>query len=298
MLQYRPTNWLRLLLASQGSFSPGVTRRVLVFGLVGCGVYLADRTGHRVRLPFALYEVAGAVLALVLAFRTNTGYSRFWEGRSLWGSIVNNTRNLARIVKTYARSEPAVAHEVAVWCVMFAHASRLSLRSEPVFPDALRLLPESSARALAHTKHPALCAASELSSRIALLLEKGALEPRIAQIAEERVTNLIDCLGGSEKILKTPTPFSLVVLMERFIAVFLATLPFSLVGRIGVFTPLLTMAIAYPLLMIDAVGGELDEPFGHNPNDLPLTRICATIERNLLTDQTDMDEHADTLELH
>lgn len=293
MLQYRNSNWLRLLLASRGSFSPGVPRRVLAFGFVGLLAYFGDRAGHRVRLPFAMYEVAGAVLALVLAFRANTGYGRFWEGRSLWGSIVNNTRNIARIAKVYARKEPEIAQEVATWCVMFAHAARLGLRSEPVLPDASRLLNEEDAKCISQSSHPALYAASQLSDRVARLLEKGTIDTRIAQLAEEKISGLVDNLGGSEKILKTPTPLGLVVLMQRFIAIFLATFPFSLVGRVGVFTPLVTMAVAYPLLMVDALGGELDDPFGHNPNDLPLSRICATIERNLLTDTYDSDDNAD-----
>ncbi len=291
MLLYRSNNWLRVLLASRGSFSPGVPWRVLAFGVVGVGVYFSDQAGHRVRLPFAMYEVAGAVLALVLAFRANTGYQRFWEGRGLWGSIVNNTRNIARIAKVYARKEPEIAREIAVWCVMFAHASRLGLRSEPVLPDATRLLSAADAQTLAQSSHPALYAASQLSDRVTKLLEKGAIDVRIAQLVEEKISGLVNDLGGSEKILKTPTPLGLVVLMQRFIALFLATFPFSVVGRVGLLTPLVTMAVAYPLLMVDALGGELDYPFGHHPNDLPLSRICSTIEHNLITDGYDADDN-------
>ena len=104
----------------------------------------------------------------------------------------------------------------------------------------------------------------------------------MASRAEDQVNVLVNSLGGCERIAKTPTPLGYVLLIQRFLVVYLATLPLGLVGALGVLTPLVCMIVAYPVLMIEALGRELDDPFGHEPNDIALTRICDTIERDLL----------------
>ncbi|MGK3965187.1 bestrophin family protein [Sorangium sp. So ce118] len=282
MIPYARRDWLYLLVSPRGSFSPGVMRRVLAFGVIAAALWLADRYVPRVGLSIGFYEVAGAVIALILAFRTNTSYNRFWEGRTLWGSIVNASRNITRIVSAHAAVEPAVAREFAVWVVVFVHATRRSLRGQSERPEIERLLPAAQLEALKAHAHPPLHAAQQLSERLAAFGRAGSLERNMAACAEEELNVLVNCLGGCERILKTPTPLGYVLLLRRGVALYLATLPLALVNSLGFMTPIVTMMVAYPVLMIEALGEELDDPFGHEPNDLPLTRVCDTIERNLL----------------
>ncbi|KYF77641.1 hypothetical protein BE11_34740 [Sorangium cellulosum] len=282
MIPYTRRDWLHLLVSPHGSLSPGVMRRVLVFGAIAAALWLADRYIPRVGLSIGFYEVAGAVVALILAFRTNTAYNRFWEGRTLWGSIVNASRNITRIVSAHAAVDPAAARELAVWVVVFVHAARRSLRGQTERPEIQRLLSAEQAEAMAAHDHPPLHAAQQISERIAAFARAGSLERNMAVCAEEELNTLVNCLGGCERILKTPTPLGYVLLLRRGVALYLATLPLALIDAIGFMTPIVTMMVAYPVLMIEALGGELDDPFGHEPNDLPLTRICDTIERNLL----------------
>jgi putative membrane protein len=282
MIPYTTRKWLHLLVSPRGSFSPGVMRRVLAFGVIAVALWLANKLYHRVSLSIGLYEIAGAVIALILAFRTNTAYDRFWEGRTLWGSIVNASRNIPRIVGEHASVDPSAVRELAVWVVVFAHTSRRSLRCQTALPEVERLLPADQFEALAAHPHPPLHAAQQISARIAGFARAGTLERNIAVRAEEEVCVLVNCLGGCERILKTPTPLGYVLLLQRGVALYLATLPLALIDALGGMTPVVTMMVAYPILMIEALGGELDDPFGHEPNDLPLTRICDTIERNLL----------------
>ena len=108
--------------------------------------------------------------------------------------------------------------------------------------------------------------------------------------AQQLVANLVDCIGGCDRIAGTPIPIGHVLLIERFLAVYLATLPFMLVTRIEALTPIATMAIAYPLLLLDALGAELESPFGHEPNHLPLTRICARLHTELLGEAPEPSE--------
>lgn len=282
MLPYGKQDWFHMLVSPRGSFSPGLPRRVAAFGGIAFATWLGHRFDSRFQLTVGLYEVAGAVIALILAFRTNTSYNRFWEGRTLWGGIVNASRNLSRIVSTHAKVDPHAAREFDTWVVVFAHASRRSLRDEPERPEIDRLLAEETAVPIASHPHLPMLAAAQLSNRIAAMARTGALDPMMAARAEEEVCALINLIGGCERILKTPTPLGYVLLLRRCVALYLATLPLAMVRELGVITPLVTMMVAYSVLMIEALGQELDDPFGHDPNDLPLSRICDTIERNLL----------------
>ncbi len=296
MLPYARNDWLHILVSPRGSLSPGVLRRVLVFGAIATLIWLGHRWHGRVSLSIGLYETAGAVIALVLAFRTNTAYARFWEGRILWGSIVNASRNLARLVEAHVRPEPVETRAFAVWVVAFAHAARRTLRGEIERPEIERLLPGDAFASLTAHPNPALHAASQVSAHLAAMVRDGRLEANMASRAETQVNTLVDCLGGCERIHKTPTPLGYIMLIERCVALYLGSLPLALVEEIGALTPLVTMMVAYPVLMIEAIGRELDDPFGHEPNDLPLTRICDTIERDLLGSSSQMLVMASTYE--
>lgn len=273
--------------------SPGLGRRVLLnrsvvlktmlYGSIGAAVVGLDEAGARVHLPAGVHESAAAVIALMLAVRTNTGFARFWEGRTLWGAIVNTCRNLADISSCYVKDVTTdELRRFAAWIVTFAWVTRRRLRGQGAWPEVERLLTEGDYSLLQAAEHPSLRASRMLSTTVAGWLNEGRVDPQIAQRAQTLIGGLVDSLGGCERIAKTPSPFGHVLLMERFIALYLATLPFMLVTRIELLTPLATMLIAYPVLLLDSLGASLDDPFGHAPSHLPLTRICLTIERDLL----------------
>lgn len=278
VIPYQRRDWLRVLVAPHGSLSPGVMYRVVAFGAIAMAAWYLDREGASVRLPIGLHEIIGAIIALILALRTNTAYNRFWEGRTLWGAIVNSCRNVTRIVEQHARVDPDEMRVFAAYVALFAHATRRRLRQQPL-EEASRLLGDQG-EAIANAKHPALAVSNELSRRVAALAASGNLDRMMATQAEAQIVALVDYLGGCERISSAPTPLGYVLLMRRCIALFLATSPWALVEQLGGYTPILTVMIAYIVLMLEALANELDDPFGQDPNDLALTRICAVIERN------------------
>lgn len=282
MIPYSSRSWLRLLVTARGTFSRGVVLRVAFFGLVAIGVVVLDELGVRVHLPAGVHETSAAVVALILAFRTNTGYGRFWEGRSLWGAMVNASRNVVQIAKSHVQTEADDLRRFTTWIVVFAWVTRRRLRGERSWPEIERLLDPVDFAALTEAPHPSLFASRRASGMLARWIREERLNQMIAADAQRLVSSLVDSLGGCEKIAKTPTPLGHVLLMERFIALYLATLPFMLVTRIELLTPLATVLIAYPILLLDALGSSLDDPFGHDASHLPLTRICLTIEKDLL----------------
>lgn len=274
--------WFLYLLTGKGSSSPGVFSRLLVVGLISTVSYVASRYGYVVPLPVGPFEVGGAVVGLMLGFRANTGYNRYWEGRTLWGGIVNACRNLARQFRYHSFMTEAELRETSTWIVVFAHVTRRRLRLETQWPEIERLLSAEQSHAIHSAHHPALYAAGELSARVATLVREKKMDPMMAAPTEELISQLVDRLGGCERIFKTPTPPGFVLLIRRVIMLYLALLPLALLGRLGPLMPLVTVLVAYPILMLEAMGTELDDPFGHDANDLPLSRICETIERDVL----------------
>lgn len=283
MIRYSSRSWFRLLFSTRGSLSRGVALRVVAFGALAAAVVAVDELGVRVHLPAGVHETSAAVVALILAFRTNTGYNRFWEGRSLWGAIVNASRNLAQVAECHVKDPGGdEARTFATWIVVFAWVTRRRLRSEASWPEIERLLGADDFARLSAAPHPPLFAMRQISTTIARWSAEARIEPMMATQAQRLAAALVDSLGGCEKIAKTPTPLGHVLLMERFVAIYLATLPFMLVTRIERLTPIATVLIAYPILLLDSLGAALDDPFGHDPSHLPLTRICLTIEKDLL----------------
>lgn len=284
MIPPLPRSWLGVLVSPRGTLSSGVSVRMIFFACVALVVWGLNRAGyHRIRLPVGLHEVAGAVIALILAFRTNTAYNRFWEGRTLWGGVVNACRNLQRGLRHHAGLSDEENREASVWIVIFAHSMRRLLRSEQERPEITRLLSADDDKQLGQAPHQPLFAAARLSDLIVRLGQQGRLNPMMQRHNEALLATLVDYLGGCERIAKTPTPAGYVLLLERCIAFYIAAMPFALIEELGWLTIPVTMMVAYLVLMIEALGRELDDPFGHEPNDLPLSRICITIEQNLLS---------------
>ena len=205
MIPYNQRNWFHMLASTSGSLSQGVMPRLVAFGAIASIQWIAHRLNPRIALSVSVYEVAGAVIALILAFRTNRAYERFWEGRILWGSIVNASRNLVRIVSAHSPQEPEATRDFASWVVSFAHASRRSLRGERERPEIERLLSTDQFAALDSNHHPALYAAQRISASLAAFA-RGGLEANMASRAEDQVNVLVNSLGGCERIAKTPTP--------------------------------------------------------------------------------------------
>jgi putative membrane protein len=283
MIPYDRRAWVRLLFSPRGNLASAVGGKVLAFGALAVIVWAADRLFEfPVRLPVGFHEVAGIVIGLILAFRTNTAYSRFWEGRTLWGGIVNASRNLSRVVTGHGGLNAGEARELCVWIACFAHATRCRLRGLLEIVEVKSLLPPEDYRRLVTAPHPPLHCAGELTERITALAERRSLSEMMATLAEKQVISLVDCLGGCEKILRTPTPLAYVLLIERGVFLYLGTLPAGLLGRLGWLTPIVVMGVAYLVLMIETIGNELDNPFGTDAADIPLDHICADLTFNLL----------------
>lgn len=277
-------------LTLSGSATLKVAPDVLVFGglsalILVVALYIEHRFQIELGLAVAPFEIIGAALGLLLILRTNAGYDRWWEARKLWGGIVNQTRNLVISGLSYGPADKSWRDQLVRWAATFPHVARSGLRRQSPGSEVANLLSEDDFRKLGSSDHPPTYVALRLAFLLRTACEQGTLD-RLAflQIDKERAA-LIDHVGACERILNTPLAKAYSIKIRRFLLLFLLTLPFVLLHRLGSvwLMPFLTMMVAYPLLALDRIGSELQNPFSEqNLSHLPLNDISCMIERNVL----------------
>jgi putative membrane protein len=276
---------MKLTLQLQGSVVPSILDRVIWCGLFGVLISAIHSFGFRVSQPIFGTVIPSIVLGLLLVFRTNTAYERFWEGRKCWGSLVNNTRNLARqILVAIEEIEPedrAKKIYALRLLVAFAVATKLHLRLEPVNAELEALLSSSQYFKLKTMNHPPLEIAFWIGDYLQQQSERQTLNPYHLPTLQGLLNKMVDDLGGCERILKTPMPLAYAIHLKQLLLLYCLLLPFQLVEELGWLTGLIVALISFTLFGIEAIGIEIENPFGYDANDLPLDAICATMQRNI-----------------
>lgn len=240
--------------------------------------------GFRFGLEVGFHEIGGVVLTVALMLRTNAGYDRWWESRQLWGGIVNQCRNLAIGGLTYGPKDAEWREALVRWTAAFPYACRWALEGVSAQPQITALVGAKAAAEAAESPHVPSFVAYKLAALLQQAREQGMNAMAFAQIDRERA-QLIDHLGGCERILRTPIPQIYSIKIRRILVLFLLTLPFVLVNKVQSewLVPLVMVIIAYPLIALDQIGHELQNPFSkQNLNHLPLGAISSTIENNVL----------------
>ncbi|WP_337177064.1 bestrophin family ion channel [Paludisphaera sp.] len=269
----------------QGSAVPLILLRVLIFGAFAALVTLIDDAAHGMSLHVGVgpHEVAGAALGLLLVLRTNAGYDRWWEGRKLWGGIVNQTRNLGIQALAYGPEDREWREQVIRWTAALPHAIRLGLRDQRASTSVTALLGREAADHLFASHHMSNAVCLRIGGLLRRAREEMGMDGFAFTRAEEQRAVLIDHMGACERIRSSPLPVAYRIEIRRFILFFLVTLPFALVGEIHWLTPLVTMLVAAPILALDKIGTELQFPFtATSLNALPLDQLCLKIETDLL----------------
>jgi putative membrane protein len=277
--------WFRLALRLKGSVIPSILSRVLGCGLFGVFISLVYSFKLPVSQPIFGTVIPSIVLGLLLVFRTNTAYERFWEGRKLWGGLVNNTRNLARQiwvdiaeVNPEDRTKKISALRLLV---AFAVATKLHLRSEPVNTELEGLLSSSQYFKLKTMNHPPLEIAFWIGDYLQQQSQRQTLNHYQLPTLQGLLNNLVDILGGCERILKTPIPLAYAIHLKQLLLLYCLLLPFQFVAQLGWWTGPMVALVSFTLFGIEEIGIEIENPFGYDTNDLPLDAICATMRRNI-----------------
>ncbi|MCE1249485.1 MAG: bestrophin [Comamonadaceae bacterium] len=303
IVRERPSG-LRLFLLLRGSILQRIRLTLLVNTLLALTVTLVH--GHLFTLKVTLtpvpFTLIGLPLAIFLGFRNTAAYDRYWEARKLWGEITLRLRTLSRQCQSLIATDAAAGAQTATAAALdvragaddvrvrmvhrgiaFAHALRLQLRGQSD-PALLQRWLGAHDWALLQRQRAALPDALLLAMGrdLGVQLRSGRIAPCLAAAVDATLSALTSAAAACERIKNTPVPFSYTLLLHRTAYLYCFLLPFGLVDIVGFMTPFVVAIVAYTFFGLDAVGDELEEPFGLESNDLPLDTLCRGIEISLL----------------
>ncbi|WP_421722168.1 bestrophin family protein [Alloalcanivorax xenomutans] len=278
-------NPIALLIALRGSVVPDILPHILLVALFASAMTLVSQyhvldVSHYTVMPVTLL---GIVLSILLSFRNNAAYDRWWEARKQWGQMVYEIRSLARTSATLLGNkelgnEEPDRRELLGLVLAYAHALRGQLRDEDVREDLLKVQsPAVVEQALAH-RNGADWFLRRAGEWVGERYREGRLDSIGVSLLDQRLTALAGVQAASERIAQTPLPFAYALLAHRTAYVYCYLLPFVLIGSLGWGTPLFVAVVAYTFFGLDRLAEHLEMPFGREANDLPLDTICRTNE--------------------
>ena len=283
---------LKLFFTMRGSVLPRIAP-----SLATCaGLAIAVTLTHgflfqwKVTLTTVPFSLIGLALAIFLGFRNSVAYERFWEGRKLWGEIICRSRTLARQVLCLT-SLPAVSAaapqedprtRVIHRTIAFAYSLKHRLRGTDAGDDVAKWLTPDDRLGFQESRLGTEYLLRRNAADVGSWLRGGHLCAPIAAEMDKSLATLGAAQAGCERIKATPIPFAYTLLLHRTAYVYCFLLPFGLIDLIGFMTPFVVTIVAYTFFGLDAVGDEIEEPFGTSVDDLPLDALCRTIEIDLL----------------
>jgi putative membrane protein len=286
MIQRKKENWFRMLFVWHGSVLPQLLPRLFVLTVLSVGIVYLNGTLYHYKVPLnpAPLTIFGIALALFLGFRNNVSYDRFWEGRKLWGALLNDSRSLARqaITLTNYRADGSEIDEFVHMLIAFTYALKHQLRKTDAIEDLESRLPGPLAERIAPARYKPIMLMREMGLWIQKARNGQHIDAICQAAMDENLNKLSDIAGGCERIASTPIPYTYKVLLHRTVYLYCFLLSFGLIDSLGWFTPLITVFIAYTFVAFEAIADELEEPFGTDPNDLALNAMSRMIETTLL----------------
>ncbi|MBS0450579.1 MAG: hypothetical protein JSS14_04650 [Proteobacteria bacterium] len=275
-------NWLRMLFVMRGSVLPEIAPQLL--GTTAFAIVVTLLHGYlfawKIPLNFVPFSLIGLTLAIFLGFRNSTSYARYWEARTHWGTLLNESRALVRQALTLCDA-PAEAGTLTARLTAFVHALRHQLRGTDPAVDFQRLLPQDDCARLANARYKPAVLLLMVGEWLRERRLAGHLSPQLVQAMEVPLGRLTDAMGGCERIHGTPIPFTYAVIIHRTIYLYCVLLPFGLVDSIGAMTPVIVAFISYTFFALEALSAEIEDPFGTSANDLALDAMSAGIEASL-----------------
>lgn len=289
-------SWLRMIFALHGTSWGRIWPRILVVVLFSVLVTLISYLfpNNALSLTKDPFSYVGLAIAIFLGFRNNAAYDRYWEGRKLWGRMVNVCRSFTMQINTLiddadrATSTPTssevqqLRHEMVLLIIAYINALRHRLRDTDAAEELRERLPGETEldASLAQDNIPAALA-DRISCCINEAYRDGALDVYHVNLLHNCLTEMLAIQGGCERIKSTPIPFTYSVLTHRTVLIYCLALPCGLHDTVGILTPVVVGLVAYAFLGLDAVGDEIEQPFSIDDNDLPLLQLTRMIEINL-----------------
>lgn len=280
--------WRETALAYHGRPAPLLVLAIFLVYFVGAVslsmfLHLDEEDRPQIKLERSFATISAPALFFLLVFRTNAAYDRWWEGRKHWGMMINRTRDLARQAAAYIGDDVHV-ERIVRYTIAFAVTTKVHLRMERALDDLgnMSVLSDEQVTEIQQAKHMPNFVLDVLSQTLVSAKAAGLLSDITVMQLDSTLTQFEDDLGACERIMKTKMPFAYIVHLRAFLILWLLVLPFVLVYDFEWHTVPACFLAAYALFGLDSIGVDIENPFGHDFNDLPLDDITnTTICKNL-----------------
>lgn len=283
MIKYNPKLWVtHIFHVAKSDTLQILWKEMVLLGILTTGITYVEITYFEdikfLSEIMGVYSLIGFVLSLLLVFRTNTAYDRWWEGRKKWGEMVNNCRNLAAKVDSNLKNTDT-RERFKNWIINYPYVLKEHLREGVQRNEMIGTQKEIDS----------ICAASHPPSKITSLMYEELKDLKVeGKIGEgeylsfnENINAFLDITGACERIKNTPIPYSYSLFLKKFIFIYVTTLPLAFVPTFGYGTALIAMFIFYVLVSIEVLAEEIEDPFGRDDNDLPTDDLCEKIKVNV-----------------
>jgi ion channel-forming bestrophin family protein len=290
MISYNPKEWFTFIF----HFHKADTVRKLFPMIIGICIYsaiigylemeywkLSDKSYVR-NIP-VMHGLLGFAISMLLVFRTNTAYDRWWEGRKLWGSLVNNSRNLAMKLNVILPAEEKAQRSFFRKIIpAYAYALHNHLRREQT---RIELFEEEEHKhvfsKIDTEKHIPNQIAMLMYQHIQQLYRENKLTGEQLIFLNTELQSFTDICGACERIKNTPIPYSYSVFIKKFIFVYVMTLPFGYVFQLGFYVIPVVAFIFYVLASLELIAEEIEDPFSGDENDVPTDKLSQNIHRHV-----------------
>ncbi len=286
MRVYNTKNFLKILISLHKSDTLKVLFPTMVLvGIYSYAVYYLEveylnlTSKSSVSNVGMIHSLLGFVLSLLLVFRTNTAYDRWWEGRKLWGKLVNDSRNFViKINSILPESDIRNRTQIAKYLKFFPHFLNSHLSKE-----STRLVLDEGFSDLAKElrNHPPTELVFLLTKKLYHLKKEGKISDTEMLFLDTQLSGFMDVCGGCERIKNTPIPYSYSSFIKKFIIFYVLALPIANVVNLGFLMIPITMFVYYVLMSLELIAEEIEDPFNNDENDIPMESIAQNIERNI-----------------
>lgn len=284
MIVYNPKNWLNLIFA----FHRSDTFRMLLPAMIGMAIFSSlvayieiELLSLKYKSSIAMHSILGFALSLLLVFRTNTAYDRWWEGRRLWGTFVNHSRSLSIKLATFI---PPDSHEervrIRVLLSNYFLAARDHLR-EKINLHEWESHPQIDNKKLAAASHIPNAILLALTQEIDACQRKGLFDNTRFLMLNEELRSLAESMGACERIHNTPIPYSYSMFLKKIIFFYTITMPFGFVSEFQYAMIPIVVFIFYTFTSIELLAEEIEDPFGNDVNDLPTDELAERIQLSI-----------------
>lgn len=279
MVNYNPKSWITLIFSIHKSDTLRILWKELIYiGLLTIAVAFIEinyfPNAKYLEKLISVYQLIGFVISLLLVFRTNTAYDRWWEGRRKWGELVNDSRNLSVKLNAILK-HPSDKEFFSRMIVNFTFAMKDHLRQGVIFENLD--LTDEEYKVLKDKQHVPLAIVGSIYDKILQLKNIGEMGDAEFRVIDKNLSAFMEACGACERIKNTPIPFSYSLFFKKFIFIYVTTMPLAFVTTFGYFSAFIATFVFYILVSMEVLAEEIEDPFGYDDNDLPTDLLATNI---------------------